>query len=361
MPVATLLRRALSRVFPARRMRRDWDARARENASRYIDCAHSGSDEDFWRSGAADLETLVLQDVTLDASARVLEIGCGVGRLLRPLSLRVERAIGIDISPEMISRARAALCDRPNVELSVTGGDLAGIPDASLDFVYSFIVFQHVPSRAAVLRYLGEAARALKAGGVLRFQVDGRRRSRLLGSDTWRGAWFDADRLRRQLSRMGFEVIDRWGEGTQYLWITARRAAEPGRPATAAAAIRGRAWNEPELERALSDLRLPAREAASVVSGRRSLRELAQPFLRRNRLADPRDFVRRAYEVFLGRPADTDGLSFYVSEISSGTPRGYVLDCLIASAEAKERFRRREARASGDPGRGLPVSSPAPR
>ncbi len=344
MPVATLLRRALSRVLPAGRMRRDWDARARENAARYIDCAHSGTEEDFWKSGAADLETLILQDVKLDPSARVLEVGCGVGRLLCPLSLRVERAIGIDISPEMISRARAALSHRPNVELSVTAGDLAGIPDASLDFVYSFIVFQHVPSRAAVLRYLREAARALKAGGVLRFQVDGRRRSRLLGADTWQGVWFDAEALCRMLSRAGFEVVDRWGEGTQYLWITARRAADLGRPATTAAAVRRRAWNETALERALSDLGLAGKEAAAtVVAGRRSLRELVEPFLRQNRLADPRDFVRRAYEILLGRPADTDGLSFYAGEISAGTPRGYVLDCLIASAEAKDRFRRREA------------------
>jgi SAM-dependent methyltransferase len=325
-------------------MRRDWDARARENAARYIDCAHSATDEDFWKSGAADLEALILPDVTLDSSARVLEIGCGIGRLLRPLSLRVGRAIGIDISPEMVSRARAALSDRPNVDLSVTGGDLAGIPDASLDFVYSFIVFQHVPSRAAVLRYLHEAARALKAGGVLRFQVDGRRRSRLLGADTWQGVWFDAGALCGMLSGLGLAVVDRWGEGTQYLWITARRAADPGRPATTATAVHGRAWNETALARALSDLGLPAKEAvAAVVSGRRNLRELAEPFLRRNRLADPRDFVRRAYEIFLGRPADADGLSFYAGEISNGTPRGYVLDCLIASAEAKNRFRRREA------------------
>lgn len=343
MPVAKLFRRAFSRVLPARRMRRDWDARARENAPHYIDCAHSGSDEAFWRSGEADLQNLILQDVTLDPSAHVLEIGCGMGRLLRPLSLSVERAIGIDISPEMIARARAALSDRPNVELASTRGELDGVPDASLDFVYSFIVFQHVPSRAAVSRYLRETARALEGGGVFRFQVDGRRRSRVAGADTWQGVRFQAEALCRKLSRIGFDVVDRWGEGTQYLWITARRRVEPGRAATAAVAVRGRAWNETALERVLSDLELDAKKAmAALVAGRSSLRELAAPFVRRNRRADPPDFVRRAYEVFLGRPADAAGLSFYSGQIAAGTPRDYVLDCLLASAEAKDRFRRRE-------------------
>lgn len=343
MPVAKFLHAAFSRILPARRMRRDWDARARENAAYYIDCAHSESDEVFWKSGAADVENLILQDVTLDPSARALEIGCGTGRLLRPLSRRVERAIGIDISPEMIARARAALSDRPNVELAVTRGGLDGIPDASLDFVYSFIVFQHVPSRAAVLRYLREAARALKGGGVLRFQVDGRRRGRAFGADTWQGVRFDAGALCRELARLDFEVLDRWGEATQYLWITARRRAEPDRPATALVAVGRRVWDESALERALSGLGVDGKKArAAVISGRSSLRAFAKPFVRGNLHADPTDFVRRAYETFLGRPADAEGLSFYSGQIAAGTPREYIVDCLLASAEAKDRFRRRK-------------------
>ncbi|MGH9366461.1 MAG: class I SAM-dependent methyltransferase [Thermoanaerobaculia bacterium] len=340
MRAAQLLRRVFTRVLPTRWMRHDWDARARENAPHYIDCGHSGSEEAFWRSGEADLEELILQDVTLDSASRALEIGCGMGRLLRPLSLRVAHAIGVDISPEMVARAREALSDRENVELAVTRGRLDGVPDASLDFVYSFIVFQHIPARAAVYRYLREAARALKAGGVLRFQVDGRRRGFARGVDTWLGVWFDADTLCRRLSRMGLEVLDRWGEGTQYLWITARRQAGPSRPASGAVRVQARAWNEAALERAVSELGLDGRQGASaVVSGRTTLRALAASFLERNRYAEAGAFVRRAYELFLGRPADAEGLSFYTGQIAGGTPRGYVLDCLIASAEAKRRFR----------------------
>lgn len=322
-------------------MRRDWDGRARENAPYYIDCAHAQTPEAFWASGASDLRMLILQDVALEPSARALEIGCGMGRLLRPLSFAVARAIGVDISPEMIARAREALADRDNVALAVTDGRLPGVGDATLDFVTSFIVFQHVPSRAVVYRYLREAARVLKGGGVLRFQVDGRRRARWRGADTWLGVWFETDALCARLVRMGFDVVDRWGEGTQYLWITARRLSEPGRAESRSVSVRVGAWNPEALERLASGLGLdPKKGAAEILSGASSLRALAEGFFERQRGTAAEDFVRRAYDVLLGRPADPEGLSFYSGEIIGGKPRGYVVDCLLASAEAKARYRR---------------------
>src|SRR5262249_25450679 len=140
-------------------MRADWDRRARENAKRFIACGHSETDEAFWASGRRDLDQLILHDLELEPSARALEIGCGLGRILRPLSERIDRACGVDISAEMVAGARRELAERPNIEVFVTDGRLRGIADAALDFVYSFIVFQHIPSKKAVARYLKEAAR----------------------------------------------------------------------------------------------------------------------------------------------------------------------------------------------------------
>ncbi|HTO87232.1 MAG TPA: methyltransferase domain-containing protein [Thermoanaerobaculia bacterium] len=346
--MSKLIRRTMSRFLSRRWMRRDWDARARENAAHYIDCGHSSTGEAFWSSGEADLRNLILQDIRLEPSAHALEIGCGLGRLLRPLSLTVEKAIGIDISPEMIARAREALADLSNVELWVTKGRLDDVSDASLDLVYSFIVFQHVPSRAAVYRYLRESARALRGGGVFRFQVDGRRRRRIKGADTWLGVWFESDALCRTLSRMGLEVVDRWGEGTQYFWITARRRIDSSRPETNAVTASTRSWNIAALERLAADLGFDAGKVVpAVVSGNQSLRDIAEGFVRRESRTDGENFVRRAYETSLGRPADPQGLSFYISEITGGKPRGYVVDCLIASAEARERFRMLEREPIG--------------
>ena len=46
-------------------------------------------------------------------------------------------------------------------------------PDEKFDFVYSYAVFQHIPSREVVFNYLREARRVLKTGGILRCQING--------------------------------------------------------------------------------------------------------------------------------------------------------------------------------------------
>ncbi len=101
-------RSILGRLLPSRRMQQDWDLRARKDARHYIDCGHGGSEETFWRSGVEDLENYILRDLEIDAGASTLEIGCGIGRLLRPLSEGVASAVGVDISGEMILRGQKA-------------------------------------------------------------------------------------------------------------------------------------------------------------------------------------------------------------------------------------------------------------
>src|SRR5438105_10818790 len=76
--------------------------------------------------------SLVFEGVEVRADWTVIEIGCGVGRLLKRLILRnpVAKAIGVDISENMIAYARAALEGAGHVELRVnSGADLADIPD----------------------------------------------------------------------------------------------------------------------------------------------------------------------------------------------------------------------------------------
>ena len=330
-------------------MRSDWDLRARENAQHFIACGHSETDDAFWASGRQELDQLILHDVNLEPSARALEIGCGVGRLLRPLSERITGAFGVDISAEMIERARKALADRPNIEVFVTSGRLDPFADASLDFVYSFIVFQHVPTKKAVARYISEAARVLRGQGVFRFQVDGRPRAKGAETDTWLGVWYEPEELRRELEARGFAIVDQWGDGTHYLWITALREGHAGRAGRAAVQLRRRAWRRDALEALLARMNLdPAAEAEAVLSGRRSLRRLADRFIDEHGGAAPEAFVRRAYEVFLGREADEGGLAFYSREIAGGVPRSNTIDCLLSSSEMEDRLRPLEA--SGGPG-----------
>ncbi|MDQ8199130.1 class I SAM-dependent methyltransferase [Pelagicoccus enzymogenes] len=100
-----------------------------------------------------------------------LDFGCGVGRLTYPLSRRFEHAIGIDISESMISAARENSNRGKNCSFLLnTSNSLPALSDASIDFAYSDIVFQHIAPRYTK-HYLLEISRALKPGGILVFQL----------------------------------------------------------------------------------------------------------------------------------------------------------------------------------------------
>ena len=220
-----------TRSLPMRLLRRraamkaDWDERARRDALFYIFREASQSPEAFAESGRRDLDLLVLRGVTLPPGAVVVEIGCGIGRLARAIAPRVAKVYAGDVSPEMLDRAREFCRDCGNVELLRFDGALSGVPSGCADFVYSHIVFQHVPRLAFIRAYFREAARVLKPGGVFRANVDGRSRQwyRRFAADSWSGVVFSERRLRRELERAGLRVEATEGAGTQYLWATARK------------------------------------------------------------------------------------------------------------------------------------------
>src|SRR5579863_1669449 len=127
------------------KMRRDWDDRARENARYYVATGRKDwTDDAFFASGEVAVHDDVLTDMTnicqgRDPQAmRVLEIGCGAGRVTRALSKIFGEVHAVDVSGQMVARAREALHDRPNVHLYQNNGcDLAVIPPQEYDFAYS--------------------------------------------------------------------------------------------------------------------------------------------------------------------------------------------------------------------------------
>lgn len=334
-------RRLVSRwLHPARRMQREWNERAQTDPQGYIGRGYAGSDAQFWASGAPDLDGLILDGLELDRRATVLEIGCGVGRLLRPLAARAHRVIGVDIAPAMIEQGRTLLADLPRVSLHVTHGRLDAVGEASLDLVYSFAVFQHIPSKRAIAQYVSEAARTLRAGGVFKFQVDGRRRPFWRGTDTWLGVWYTPEEIRRVLADRGFTVADAWGAETQYYWITAVRQSAAGRPATDLVRVRSNSWNRTALAALLTRLGHDAAAALpEITADGRPLRDFVRHFLDEHRHHSSEAFVTAAFQVLFNRAPDADGLAFYTAELRRGGSRAYLLDCLLASAELRRALR----------------------
>jgi ubiquinone/menaquinone biosynthesis C-methylase UbiE len=95
----------------------------------------------------------------------LLDIGTGTGRILEVLAPRVERALGIDQSREMLSVARVNL-ERAGLDNgSVRLGDMyqLALPDASFDAVVIHQVLHYADRPAAAIT---EAARVLRPGGI---------------------------------------------------------------------------------------------------------------------------------------------------------------------------------------------------
>jgi SAM-dependent methyltransferase len=165
-----------------RAMRDDWDSRARENARYYIATGRADwTDEEFFASGEQQVAGQILNDMENvcqgrnPASMRVLEIGCGAGRITRALACIFDEVHAVDISSEMIAQARAALAGQPNVFLYRNNGmDLSVVPDRPFDFAFSVIVFQHIPSREVIESYFREVARLLRPGALFKVQVQRR-------------------------------------------------------------------------------------------------------------------------------------------------------------------------------------------
>ena len=99
----------------------------------------------------------------------VVDLGCGGGLDVFLAAEKVGpegRAIGIDMTPEMIELARrnAEKTGRTNVEFHLATIDKLPLADASVDCVISNCVINLAPDKPAVFR---EIARVLKPGGRL--------------------------------------------------------------------------------------------------------------------------------------------------------------------------------------------------
>jgi SAM-dependent methyltransferase len=154
--------------------------------------------------------------------------------------------VGIDVSQEMIARARQLNGDLDNVSwVHGNGLDLQPLEDASVDLVVSLVVFQHIPDPNITLGYIRDIGRVLRPGGraaihvsndptVHRVPGDGlgvrERIMRLAGRSprgrehsAWLGSAVELDQVASTAEAAGMTVAHVVGAGTQYCGLLLRR------------------------------------------------------------------------------------------------------------------------------------------
>ncbi len=131
----------------------------RENAARWDEIRALHIADEAVEAAIADRLPAQIDDL--------LDLGTGTGRMLTLFAPRARRAVGIDLSREMLAVARARLEAADLLRrVQVRQGDLAQLPlpDAGFDVALMHHVLHHVETPEEAL---AEAARVLVPGGLL--------------------------------------------------------------------------------------------------------------------------------------------------------------------------------------------------
>ncbi len=212
------------------RMKKEWNARAKMDPLRAIATDHSKNEDDFWKSGVDECKNILGIEGNLfyviiknqePSKMKILEIGCGIGRILIPMSKIFGEAVGVDISSEMVQLGQKHVANIPNCKILENNGvDLSLFPDNYFDFCYSFIVFQHIPEKKIVEQYISEVSRVLKPKGLFRFQVRGRIDTKPKKITTWDGVQFNSEEMHKIAEKNNCQIIEESDFKQEYYWLT---------------------------------------------------------------------------------------------------------------------------------------------
>lgn len=222
------------------RSRTAWDARAGRWDARSEENARS-------RDREMDLDR-AWQALRLRPGSSLLDAGCGSGQFAIAFAERGARVTGVDLSPEMIRRARehAAAC---GVEVDWRVGDLTHLVDpfAVYDAIFARVSLQFVPDVPAALH---EIRRVLKPGGRLLASVPGALspiyrfswQRHMPGGDPGNNYLLPWE-LESLLQHQGWRILDGWGEwGADFTGTANEAAAAPAATSRAVQQATATTW-----------------------------------------------------------------------------------------------------------------------
>lgn len=135
---------------------------------------------------------------------RLLDVGCGTDYLVRKLfSLRRAEYCGLDLSPEMLKKARAKFRESDSVSFTQGSSEKLPYKDETFDVLTCIMSFHHYPNPQNAVN---EAYRVLKQGGTyIVADVD---KHGYTPSEPSEVAAYDAEEMGNMMRTAGFSVTN---------------------------------------------------------------------------------------------------------------------------------------------------------
>ncbi|GAC1354716.1 MAG: hypothetical protein NVS4B8_21070 [Herpetosiphon sp.] len=174
--------------------KRAWESVGKDAGWTFTMMNGSPDEATLRRTGSA-MSTRLVDALAITPDDRVLEIGCGVGRIGRELAPHVAEYHGCDIAAPILKLARQRTAHLPNVrlhELSRTGLPFV---DNTFDRAYSHLVMFHL-DKEDMFGYLEEITRVLRPGGLVYFDT-----WNLLDNDGWERFIWEREHHRHKVVR----------------------------------------------------------------------------------------------------------------------------------------------------------------
>ena len=172
--IAAMLRADMDSAKPARSVEEgiafcerlfDWSVQQSEEASVAM---YSLGNPHLLGLATAEIVSQLRAWSAVTRDTALLDIGCGIGRLLVALAPEIRSATGIDVSAEMVKAARRRCAPYPNVTvIKGDGRGLGQLEDEVFDVAVAVDSFPYLRQSgyALVERFFAESARVLKPGG----------------------------------------------------------------------------------------------------------------------------------------------------------------------------------------------------
>jgi cyclopropane fatty-acyl-phospholipid synthase-like methyltransferase len=158
-----------------------WEKFAQENAEFYIlthkhvDFNSDQGKEYFFKTGIEDTQVLLSNALPfIGSKERALEIGAGIGRLALAHAHVFKELVAVDISKTMLEKLSAMAFQTGISNIRTCLSDEPWDLQKPYNYIYSFIVFQHIAEFKVIEHYIHRIAGSLASDGIAQLHFDTR-------------------------------------------------------------------------------------------------------------------------------------------------------------------------------------------